>query len=247
MDIILLALSGDFDAALAAARRITQDPSAKPASMLQASIFAADVLEESGRVADARAEREATVRASAAWGSIPQVRTVGGWQATLEVPWSLAMLEVHVAHDTWLYETHDRAAYLRARDAAMARLPSEYAPGLYCAPLLEKEDGVDLLTAAAAKPGAFGPSCIGEARLVTGDAAGAAQALSESLRLCGRNGDMETPRLRALLGEALEQTGDTAGARREYERVLRAWGNAKPGSVTAERVRSRLAKLPAAP
>jgi cytochrome c-type biogenesis protein CcmH/NrfG len=168
----------------------------------------------------------------------------------VEAQRQLAALEVTVAHDAWLYETHDRSEYVRARDAAAARVPRSYALVLYAVQPLEKEDAVDLLKAAStANPSEFDRWWIGQARLVTGDAAGAVQALTESLRLrpCGLLGSWGGLRVHALLAEALEQTGDLAGARREYERVLRAWGNAKPRSVTAERARARLAKLPEAP
>jgi serine/threonine-protein kinase len=47
----------------------------------------------------------------------------------------------------------------------------------------------------------------------------------------------------AQLGEALEQTGDVAGACSAYRRVLATWGKARPRSVTAEKVRARVAAL----
>jgi len=46
-----------------------------------------------------------------------------------------------------------------------------------------------------------------------------------------------------LLGGELEKAGDAAGARAAYQRVVDAWGKAKPRSVTADRARERLAAL----
>ncbi len=45
------------------------------------------------------------------------------------------------------------------------------------------------------------------------------------------------------LGQALEQKGDTAGACAAYKVVLDRWGNAKPRSVTADKVKERVKAL----
>jgi serine/threonine-protein kinase len=236
----LLAIAGDFDAALVEARRIGADPSALPFERLQAVNFALDVLEESGRAAEAHVEREAAIRASAAWSQDLQVQTFA------------AQIEVMLAHNAWISKRVDRDAYVRVRDAADARIRALtnhesvwFLGDAYGARPMTKEDATDLLKVpAAAKPGEFDMAVVGEARLVTGDVPGAVSALGVALRPCQSIfRGIEPIRLRALLGAALEQAGDMAGAVREYERVLQAWGAAKPRSVTAERIRPRLAKL----
>ncbi len=46
-----------------------------------------------------------------------------------------------------------------------------------------------------------------------------------------------------FLGQALEQKRDTAGACAAYKVVLDRWGNAKPRSVTADKVKERVKAL----
>ncbi len=221
LDASALAVTGDFDGALAGLRKYAAGSVGAAGRTAEAEL-AADVLEESGRVAEARAEIEAVSRESAAWTSAEQAR--------------LHPLQVRGAHMDWLAGRLKRADYVVAR---VADGPSRTYP-LPLAP----EDAHDVLQDAASAPDRFDPGLLGEAHLRAGDAAAAVPLLEKALVPCsGIEAGIRALHLHALLGEALEQTGDATGAAREYRRVLAFWGSATPPSVTANAVRARLAAM----
>lgn len=86
---------------------------------------------------------------------------------------------------------------------------------------------------------------VGKARALSGDGAGALPPLRRVAGSCGALLDpISAMEGRYYLGLAEEQQGDLAAARQAYEKVVAAWGAAKPKSLTAERAKARLAALP---
>jgi serine/threonine protein kinase/tetratricopeptide (TPR) repeat protein len=84
----------------------------------------------------------------------------------------------------------------------------------------------------------------GTAYARAGEYAKAVPLLQEGTRMCRDLGD-RFAQTQALfdLGVALEHTGDAGGAKEAYAGIVRAWGKAKPRSVTVEKARKRLAEL----
>jgi serine/threonine-protein kinase len=84
----------------------------------------------------------------------------------------------------------------------------------------------------------------GRVRFLAGQLDAAIPMLERARATCRALEDpVEHTRIYAVLGEALEQKGDAVGACVAYGVVLQRWGHAKPRSVTAERVRGRVARL----
>jgi eukaryotic-like serine/threonine-protein kinase len=73
------------------------------------------------------------------------------------------------------------------------------------------------------------------------DALAVLRPLARSCRAL--EGPIEQTRGVDLLGRALEASGDTKGACAAYATVLGRWGAAKPGSITADHARARVAAL----
>jgi serine/threonine-protein kinase len=105
---------------------------------------------------------------------------------------------------------------------AVAALPRELAP--ISDELVGAEAGVALVRAG---------------RLAEGET-----LLERVVRRCDALADpLGTMRALLALGEVREKRGDASGARAAYGRILAAWGNAKPRSITADAARKRLAAL----
>ena len=85
---------------------------------------------------------------------------------------------------------------------------------------------------------------IGVVRFLAGDADGALPSLRRAATTCTTLAQpFESMHALAALGAGLEEKGDRAGACAAYARVVKAWGAAKPRSITGERARSRVNAL----
>jgi serine/threonine-protein kinase len=85
------------------------------------------------------------------------------------------------------------------------------------------------------------------AALLAGDKAGAIALLRDALSRCDRLiWPIDAQRARLLLGQLLEEAGQAAAAKEQYRAILSTWGKASPRSITADEARRRL-DAPAAP
>ena len=85
---------------------------------------------------------------------------------------------------------------------------------------------------------------VGRAFQLSGRTSDALPPLARAAQSCSRLSEPTLPARAALAyGMALEASGDKEGAKREYRKVVTAWGNAKPPSVSAKEAKSRLGGL----
>ncbi len=131
-----------------------------------------------------------------------------------------------MAPRVWL-EGYARAASTWAdAEAALARLPPTKA--------LER----------LGRGGALESEAIGRVYLLAGKPDLAVPYLARAASSCEyRRFPFQIPRAMLELGQAREATGDVKGACEAFARVLAAWGDATPRSVTADAARARAAML----
>jgi hypothetical protein len=85
---------------------------------------------------------------------------------------------------------------------------------------------------------------VGRTLVLNGEPEAALAPLRRVAAACHRLDDPVRPVLAQLfLGKALELAGDIHEARAAYEKVLAAWGNARPTPLTVTAAREGLARL----
>jgi serine/threonine-protein kinase len=239
----LAIVSGDFDGAIAQIRSLGltfEDAGQK----LDNAWAAAALLEESGRIDEARAELETTARASAAWSQTPFVAAI------------LARATLRLAHIDRQSGRLSASAYARAREPLLARLRAETAlpPG---APAMlvgtaerpfdpdEAKQYLAMFNDEAPDPAL--DVLRGEALLATGDVKAAAMLKRAESSCAPLNEAAFGIQAVLALGRSLELEGSVDAARAKYELVLSYWGHAKPRSMTADGAKKALARLASSP
>jgi serine/threonine-protein kinase len=231
--------AGDFEGAQSCAARVEEQCAHRASCHAWAWERRIKLAFERGQTRDAVSLIEAAIRASDGWIGSRSAHTdetgVSGLRAALAVargkpvPPEIAAIERRLdvqkpGHplEAWqaawgglMFLTEKGAEAVAALPRAVESISDER---------VDAEAGVALVRAG---------------RLAEGEA-----VLARVVRRCDALADpLGTMRALLALGEVREKRGDVSGARAAYGRIVAAWGNAKPRSITADAARKRLAAL----
>jgi serine/threonine protein kinase/tetratricopeptide (TPR) repeat protein len=242
-------VSGDFDAAEAAARRLETAVAADPSAQWHQFVASGlgDVYVETGRIAEEGAAARAVLEKMASW--TPEKRVDDDGISRDQVPRLLA----HERHAGILSRDElvaKRAAWLASWEA---RVPAFYRGYLWLEAYAETvetpEDAREALDALPRFGGvpAFRMNnsvSVGRVYWLAGDLDEALPLLEQEARSCtALRWAYRHVRALYMLGRTREARGDVSGACAAYKDVLARWGHAVPRSLTADDVRGRMRVL----
>jgi serine/threonine protein kinase/tetratricopeptide (TPR) repeat protein len=245
----LAALEGDFIAAEKAAREMEAALSSEPAMQLHMLVASqlSEIYAETGRVAEAGKAAKSSLEAAVAWE--PEARVDDDGIGRDRTP-RLLVAEFRAGLLSKEEMIAKSASWLSAWEV---KTPPFYRGYLWVQAYSETVDtaddarqAIDALPRYNGIPPVRSVNALSVGRVywVAGDLDLAIPALSAEAHSCtAYRWPFEHTRASYMLGRALEAKGDIGGACDAYQAVLAHWGRAKPRSVTAESVRSRISAL----
>ena len=247
----LAVATGDFTEAEQRVQELQKTLAAEPGAQAhgESQVLLANLAEESGQPARARAVAEEYLARKDAWAPSHRVDDVSIFLDA--VPEMLGVL-ARVGGLTPTELQQRRTAWL---DAWRAKTGPAYQGDLWLAGWADTAGTPDEARAALGALPSFGgippfapnraaQAVVGRLDLLADRLDDAVDALHRGTETCTRlNDGVRSTRGWLDLGTALERRGDRAGACGAYGTVVDRWGHARPRSVTADRARRRMAAL----